>query len=441
VAVLAGPAVLSMLSVTLMWTSDTFFVGQLGSAEQGAVGFAGAVAWTFCAFFAGALGAVQIFVAQYIGARSPRQAGEMTWQGLYFALFASVPIAAVGLFARPLFAVLHVSPELLDPAMIYFRIRQLGSAALFVTFVLEGYLRGVGDTRTPMIVTFIANGLNIVLDYGLILGNLGMPRLGVFGAALTTVLAGAVQAAILFVIAERRGLKDGTFAHAVLPLHWVDLSRLARLGSPMGLQFVLEMGSWTVFTTFVARLGEVQAAAHQVAIAILHVSFMPGYGISVAATTLVGQYLGAGDRQSALKSAENALRLAVAFMALMSVVFFFGRRELIALFNQDPQVIALGAQLLVFAAMFQVFDGTQLVLSGALRGAGDTRFPMIAAIAMSWGVFVPLVWLFCIRLGWGVSGGWFAALIWVLGLAVVIRHRFVRRGWMEKVLVPPRESG
>jgi Na+-driven multidrug efflux pump len=177
-----------------------------------------------------------------------------------------------------------------------------------------------------------------------------------------------------------------------------------------------------------------------VAIVIIHISFMPGYGISIAATTLVGQYLGARDRDSALRSARNALRLAMTFMAAMGLVFFAFRRELIGIFNHDPQVIGVGAQLLVFAAIFQIFDAVNMVLSGVLRGAGDTRFPMIAAIVVSWLVFVPLVWLLCVRLDHGVAGGWFATIVWTSSLALVLRHRFVRERWMEKVLVQRSES-
>jgi len=435
VAALAGPAVLSMLSVTLMWTSDTFFVGRLGTAEQGAVGFSGAVAWTFCSLIAGTLSAVQIFVAQHVGAGSRKGAGQMTWQGMYVGLLAAVPIAIIASFAVPIFNALNVAPELLEPSVAYFRIRLLGAAGVFLTFALEGYLRGVGDTRTPMVVTFVANGLNILLDYLLIFGHYGWPRLEVAGAAIGTIVAGFVQAAILFVIAERRALREGHLTRPVLAPQRRQLLRLVRVGLPVGVQWVLEMGSWTVFTTLVAQISEVQAAAHQVAVAIVHISFMPGYGISIAATTLVGQYLGAGDRESALRSARNALRLAMIFMTAMGVGFLVARRELIEIFNQDPAVVAVGARLLVFAALFQIFDAMNMVLSGVLRGAGDTRFPMITAILMAWAVFVPLVWLLCVRLDQGAAGGWFAALIWIAGLALVLRHRFVRGRWMEKLLV------
>jgi MATE family multidrug resistance protein len=195
------------------------------------------------------------------------------------------------------------------------------------------------------------------------------------------------------------------------------------------------MGTWTIFTTIVARLGEVDAAAHQIAVTILHISFMPGYGVSIATTTLVGQYLGAGDKEAAKRSAYNSLRVVIAFMGTMGILFYVFRTQLIGLFNPDPAVIAMGATLLIYAAIFQAFDGTGLVCAGILRGAGDTRWPSLVSIGVAWGVFVPLVYLMPVRLQLGVTGGWQAAAIWigVLGLAMFGGVR--RRKWADRKLV------
>ncbi len=439
VAVLAGPAVISMLSATMMWTVDTFFVGRLGSAEQGAVGFAGVLTWTICVFFVGVLNAVQVFVAQHVGARQPRGAGEVTWQGIYLGLAAALPIAALSLAAGPIVTSLGVDRTIAPHAEVYLRIRLLGAGGIFLSNASEGYLRGVGDTRTPMVVTIIANSINILLDYGLIFGHFGLPALGLAGAAWATVAAGILQGLTLFICFERRALRDGHLARPIAPAARAPFLRLLRVGLPIGVQWVLDMGSWTVFTLLIARIDAVQAAAHQVATTIIHFSFMPGYGVSVAATTLVGQYLGAGDRQSALRTARSALRLALSFMGAMGIVFLFWRHALIGIFNPDPAVIELGGLLLIFAALFQIFDATNMVLSGVLRGAGDTRFPMVATTVMSWAVFVPLVWLFAVHLGYGAAGGWFSAVIWLGGLALVLRQRFVGRKWMERVLVTQAE--
>jgi Na+-driven multidrug efflux pump len=172
---------------------------------------------------------------------------------------------------------------------------------------------------------------------------------------------------------------------------------------------------------------------------------MPGYGVSIATTTLVGQYLGAGDKEAARRSAYNSLRVVIAFMGTMGVLFYVFRAQLIGLFNPDPAVIAVGATLLIYAAIFQIFDGTGMVCAGVLRGAGDTRWPSVVSIAIAWGVFVPLVYLMSVRLQLGVVGGWQAAAIWigVLGLAMFLGVR--RRKWADRKLVSadsePSESG
>jgi MATE family multidrug resistance protein len=280
-----------------------------------------------------------------------------------------------------------------------------------------------------------ANLANIVLDYLLIFGHFGFPRLGVAGAAWATVASSVLHGLIMLAIFLRRGRRAGHLPEVVVKPVLRDMIRLLRVGTPVGMQWVLDMGSWTAFTTIVAGLGEVQAAANQVAISILHISFMPGYGISIAATTLVGQYLGAGNPRAAVRSAHHALRLAVVFMGAMGAGFLLGRGALIRSFNPDPAVIAVGAQLLVIAAVFQVFDAVNLVLSGVLRGAGDTRFPMLVTIVMAWLVFLPSAWFMTIRLGWGVLGGWVAVIFWSVGLALLLGWRFRRRRWLTMLLV------
>ncbi|HWN80894.1 MAG TPA: MATE family efflux transporter, partial [Candidatus Udaeobacter sp.] len=293
----------------------------------------------------------------------------------------------------------------------------------------------IGDTRTPMVVALLANLSNVVFDYLLIFGHAGFPRMGVAGAAWATVGSCAFQAAILFWIFLRRGRKEGHLPERVVGPSAAEMLRLLRVGVPVGVQWVLDMGSWTAFTTIVAGLGEVQAAANQVAVSILHLSFMPGYGISVAATTLVGQYLGAGNPRAAIRSAHHALRLGVIFMCTMGAAFCLLRGTLVRAFNADPAVIAVGERLLVIAAIFQVFDAMNLVLSGVLRGAGDTRFPMLATIVMAWIVFLPLAWFLSVPLGFGVVGGWAAIIAWTLGLALVLGWRFRQRKWLSMLLV------
>ncbi len=432
VIMLAYPAVLTMLSWTAMWTVDTIFLGRVGTAEQGAAGLAGILTWTLICVVNGTLTAVQIFVAQHCGAGKEDRCGEILWQGVYLGLFASVPIALIALKSDLLVGALGLDPEMRGFAADYLKIRLFGAVFTFMYRGMELFLQGTGDTRTPLKVSIVSNGCNVLLDYLLIFGALGFPEMGVKGAALASVIATALQSGIYFALILRGGKLRPFFPSKVAPLVPRRFFRMLRVGSPIGLQWVLDMGTWSIFTIAVAQLGEVQAAAHHIAVTILHVSFMPGYGISIATTTLVGRYLGAGDRDAAKRTAYNGLRIVVVFMGTMGLMFFVFREHLMRMFNPDPAVISVGAMLLIYAAVFQIFDGTAMVGAGVLRGAGDTRWPSLVAIGVAWGVFVPLVYLMIVRLSLGVVGGWQAATIYiaVLGLAMFAGVR--KRKWSER---------
>jgi MATE family multidrug resistance protein len=432
---LAYPAVLTMLSWTVMWTVDTIFVGRVGTAEQGAVGFAGTLVWVFACFVTGTIYAVQIFVAQHCGANQKDRCGEMLWQGIYMCLIFAVPMGILGLNADRIVGALKVSPEIAGFAATYFQIRILGVIFTFLFRAQEVFLQGTGDTKTPLKVSIMSNGLNVALDYLLIFGKFGFPEMGVGGAALATVIATAFQSAAYAYVIWGRADRKVYFRRSVSPLMPKRFVRLLRVGSPQGIQWLLDMGTWTIFTTVVARMGEVEAAAHQIALTILHISFMPGYGVSIATTTLVGQYLGAGDKEAARRSAYNSLRVVIAFMGSMGILFYLFRTQLIGLFNPDPAVVAVGATLLVYAAIFQAFDGAGMVCSGTLRGAGDTRWPSVVSIAIAWGVFVPLVYLMPVRMELGVVGGWQAAAIWIGVLGIAMFGGVRRRKWADRELV------
>lgn len=440
---LAYPVVLSMLSWTVMWTVDTMFVGRLGTAEQGAVGFAGALVWSVMTIVTGTMLGVQIFVAQHFGRKEYTACGETYWQGIYLGLLAALPMVAVGIWGGDLVRVFRVAPEIEPHAYVYFRVRMVGGIFIFLTFASEGFFRGVGDTKTPMKISVFVSVLNIVLDYALIFGKLGLPRMEVAGAALATVLATAVQSAIcLFIIMRGRAFRDRFRTLPVQRFSPGHLLRVIRVGGPVGVQWLLDMGSWTLFTALIARTGAVPAAANQIAITLLHISFMPGHAISTAATTLVGQYLGACDQPSARRSATNSLKIAVAFMGLMGIVFYLARRPLIRAFNPDLAVVAIGADLLIFAAVFQVFDAMSMVAGGILRGSGDTRGPAAIQIGLSWLFFIPLAHLACLRLGYGARGGWLAATAYIVLFGVVLYARYRRGKWSTRVLLKerPREG-
>ena len=189
------------------------------------------------------------------------------------------------------------------------------------------------------------------------------------------------------------------------------------------------MGAWTLFTAFIARLGTADAAAHAIAMRVTSLSYMAGYGLCVAATTLVGQYLGAHNHAAARRSMVSCLVLVIGLMGSLGLGFFVGRYPLVRLFTYDEAVIALGVRVLLCVALLQVFDGINLIAMGVLRGAGNTRWPLLVGLLLNWGIFVPSAALTIFIWPGGIVAGWAAAVATVVVLALLMLLRVLRGAW------------
>lgn len=424
-----------MLSHTLMTAVDIALLGHFGTVEQGAAGLANAFLWVFIVTCNCCGAGVNIYVAQYWGAQRYQDCGSITWQGLYMGLLAWLPMLLGGLYADVLVGLNAPSPELASPAALYARIRLLGGLPILLNFVLISFFRGIGDTRTPLVVAFAAQGLNALLDILLIFGVAGFPRLGIAGSALATVSATAASTLLYLGLFLHRGQRQGFLSKRWLPCDLSACRRLVRVSWPVGLQGALELGAWTLFTTLVARLGNTEMAAHAIATQIMALSYMSGYGISVATATLVGQYLGAKQPIAARQSMLASLLIIMIYMGVLGLGFYLWRYPLVGLFTQMPQVSQLAADLLIFVALFQVFDGISLVATGVLRGAGDIRWPLLVGLLLNWGLFVPLASLVMVVLHGSVRGGWTAALCYVMLLGLVLLRRVLAGDWQQRQLI------
>ncbi len=205
--------------------------------------------------------------------------------------------------------------------------------------------------------------------------------------------------------------------------------RVLRTGLPIGGQWVLDMSAFAVFTTLVARMGDASMAASQAFISLLSLSFMQASGLSVAAATLVGRYVGAGDPQAAERSFRTALGLAAALGATVALLFLTVPEALLGLYSRDAAVLSLGGPLLALGAGFQLLDALGIASSGALRGAGDTRWPFLVQAGLAWFVFLPAAWLCGITLGGGLTGAWAGGVVYVAGLAIAFVWRFRAGAW------------
>jgi MATE family multidrug resistance protein len=310
----------------------------------------------------------------------------------------------------------------------------LSAAFFLIYYTASHFFRGIGDTMTPLKVLAFAHLVNVIGDYLLIFGKGPFPEMGVEGAAWATSLANLIAAA-LFV--TRLFARKVRLQYAILE-QWrarrAEIERLLRVGLPIAVHFFLDMGSFLVFSAYVGRMGTEPLAANQIAIQILALSFMPAQGLSQAATTLMGQYIGAGEPRMAKRTAYTTIKMGLYYAGFIAALCFTIPEVLVRIFNADPVVVSLGRKLLVWCALFQIFDAVQFIADGALRGAGDTRVPMFIVVGGAWFVFLPLAYVFGSVLAGGVVGAWAGATLYVVVISVLMFLRLQREKWRELVI-------
>jgi putative MATE family efflux protein len=430
-----------MVSQTVMWTVDSAMVGHVGKTELAAVGLGGLMVFTLYSFFIGLSYSLNTFVAQSYGAKRYGDCARYMWHGLYLALASGLIILVIRHFNALTIDLLGPAPEVKRLCIGYVDIRML-SAPFFIThYYYSNFFRGIGNTRTPMKVAIFANIINIVLDYLLIFGKGPFPPLGVLGAAWATFVANFVSAAILGIIAFSGSYRAKYETHRHWRIELAKIRGLLKIGAPIGVHYVLDIGSFLVFSAYIGRMGTEQLAANQIIIQILALSFMPCNGFSVAATTLMGQYIGAGLLHLAKKSAYSTLKLGLLFTGAIALIYITFPEHLIRIFNSDPAVVWFGKRIIFLAALFQLFDGIQIIASGALRGAGDTKVPMILALSGGWFLFLPLAFVFGTILDRGVVGAWWGATIYVVILGIAMFARLKMDRWKQIKLATRAASG
>ncbi|MDE0884458.1 MAG: MATE family efflux transporter [Myxococcota bacterium] len=431
VSLLAYPAILTQLSGALMGVVDSAMVGRLGATELAGVGFGGNWIWTIFCFFIGLATGVQTFVAQEQGAGRNSQCGAWAWHGL----FLLIPITALSallcsIALAPMIGLLLDSDSMTPIAVRYMSIRTFGVVGMIVAMVISSFFRGISDTRTPLYVALFANGLNVILDYGLIFGKLGLPEWGIDGAAVATVISEWALGFVMLAAFLRPKLRR-LYGTSTITLSWKDQRRLIRTGAPIGGQWLLEMLSFAFFLVLVAQLGEIALAASQAFLALLALSFMQASGLGIGVATLVGRYIGSHDLDHAEKSFRSGMFLSLLIAGSLALLFFLFPQQLIRIFTDNPEVIEQGTALLLVGAIFQFFDAFGIVADGALHGAGDTRVPFIARFFLSWGFFLPLAWFLGFYLEGGLIAAWLAGAVHVFLLSGYLIWRFRSGAWRK----------
>ena len=433
---MANSAVQIVLNLTDMW-----FVGRISTRALAAVG---AVQWLVLVvvYVLGGIGtAVQTVVAQAQGARDYPQAGQAVWTALWGTLCAAPLFFAVGA-ARHIFLLpFGFDADITQLAGDFWFPRVGGAFFGAAMWAMFGFFNGIGRPRVTLLVTLITAAANALFNQVLIF-RLGW---GIAGSGWATTLAqalGLLLAVAIFLRPDFRRLYQSQ-------LSWRPRASLLRqqlrLGVPIGLLSAADLFGFAIFQMMQVRLGTVAGAATQMVMMLTSIAYMPGYGIALAGTTLVGQSIGAGDARWARRVGSRVILLAAVYMGGIGVLLALAGPAILPLFTgahdaDAPAAVALGTQLLWVAAGYHFFDGVNLGSSMCLRGAGDAVVPAALVIVMSWLLFVPLAhaftfapgqgWVqFLPQLGWGAIGGWVAVLIYIMVLAGTLFLRWRSRAW------------
>ena len=452
----AWPTVIAMLSYTSMQFVDSLMVSMLGPLEVAAQGNGGMWSWAPISAAFGTLALVNTLVAQRVGARRSSEIARYGWAGMWIAVifWCCVLLPYAGCLGL-LFGAMGHEPALVEIETSYARILLLGGFITVGAKALSHFFFGLQRPKVVTIAAIAGNIANCVASYALIFGSQGAPNFdlpvpywmtfgveipayGVMGAAIGTLFGTAVETIIpLWVFLSRRLDAELGIRHAWRP-DFGAMKEIIQLGWPAGLQVANEMVCWAIFMTILAGgFGTEHMTAGWAAMRFVHISFMPAVGLSSAATSLVGKHIGEGNLDAARRAAHIAVGMALLWMGLCAVVFIVFRHQLTSVFidssvplDEAARICEIGSTIFICAAIFQMLDGVGIVYIGALRGAGDTLFPGLATVILSWVVIVGGgVAMTRLRPDLASTGPWIAAAVYIMILGVVVATRFERGGW------------
>ncbi|MDP2858408.1 MAG: MATE family efflux transporter [Bacillota bacterium] len=433
VLALAGPSLAEQFLVSFVSMADMMMVGRLGPAAITSVGLTNQPIMFFQAVFMALNVGTTALVARLFGARDTQRASDAAKQTLVVALLSGVAMSLLSVaLAGPILRFMGAEPDVLELGVSYFR--WVGAGLVFNALALNmtASLRGAGDTKSPMTINVIANVFHVITNYLLIYGPFGLPALGVVGAGVSTTLTRALSFVLFYNILASGSKRIKISFREGYALDWPLLKRAFTVGLPAaGEQLILRSGQVT-FARVVSGLGTVTYAAHQVGMNVLSMSFQPGQAFAVAATTLVGQGLGAERPDQAEIDVREARRLGVIVGCSMAALFFFFGRQIAMLYTSDPEVVSMTALVLRLYAFVQPAQSTQFIYAAALRGAGDAKWALYSTAIGIWGGRVIIGYILIEFFGMAIMGAWLGMAADQLGRSFVTSLRFGTGRWKSR---------
>ncbi len=433
----AFPLIVSMGSFTLMHFVDRVFLAWHSEVSIQAAVPAGILSFTFICGFMALAGYTSTFVAQFIGAGDARSCARSTAQGVFIAL-GSWPLMLLLIpVGRWILSHSGHAPDVLAEELLYFDILMLGSVGSPLGAAISGFFSGRGKTATVMKATIAANIVNLVLDYAWIFGHWGFPAMGIRGAAWASVVSSLVLPAILF--AQYFSPNNRRAFSTLSSFRWDGplAKRIVRFALPSGVHLALDVGSFGVFVLLIGRMDAVALAVSNMALSINMLTFLPMIGISMATGIVVGQYQGRRESAHAKRATWTSLKLGLGYMGTVGTTFILFPSFYLSFFVSGEtgltldELLPAGRYLMIIMALWGIPDAANLVFSGALKGAGDTRFVMWFSFLLAWGLLVPGQFVLILLLDASVIHAWWWTAFYILLLGIGFTVRFQKGRWTK----------
>lgn len=417
---LAVPVIFSQIGQVTVNLTDNMMVGHVGTTELAAASFAINVFYIGMLFGLGITMGLTPLVGQSFNAQKPELVSGWLKNGMLVHSVSTILLALV--MSSVVFFMGHMGqrPEVVKAAIPYYLLMVASLIPMLMFFSIKQFFEGIGNTKIAMVITIIANLVNIGLNYILIFGKLGSPALGLNGSGIATLIA-RLMMPFLFILIVLKMPAFKVYFDTALKAHFdfAKMKRMMSVGLSIGMQMVIEILAFSFGAIMLGWISKEGLAGHQVAIGMASMTYMISFGMASGTTIRVSHAFGERDRNELKRILFASLHLVIAFMSIMGILFIVLRNYLPLLFTSDPKVVAIAASLLIVGAFFQIFDGMQVVLLGALRGMADVRIPMFIAFFSYIVVSLPVSYLFAFILHFGYPGVW-VGFVFGLSTAAVL---------------------
>ncbi|MEA2116205.1 MAG: MATE family efflux transporter [Thermodesulfobacteriota bacterium] len=436
------PLVTGMAATTVMEFTDRVFLSNYSVDAISAVVPAGMTAFLLLCFLGGISGYVSVFIAQYHGSGRPERVGVVLWQGLFFTILSGIFLLLFASIATaPLFTLVGHSPSIRILEERYLQILCVGGVLFVAAQTLSGFFTGRGQTRPVMLANILGMAINIPLDYALINGFWGLPELGISGAGIATVIAWGMTAGFLALSTFSPHLRREYRLFETMAVDRQIFSRLLRYGVPGALQFSLDIFAFTFFILMVGRMGAVPLAASNIVISISSLAFMPALGFSFGISSMAGQALGQGKPEAARAAAWSGIHILLIYTLILDLFFIFTPDFFVSIFihsseagSQYEEIITMASKILGLVSIYILLDVFYMIFAAVLKGAGDTRFLLLAISGASLVCMIIPLFVGINYMGMGIYSAWFCIVGFIATLCLLISWRY-RMGRWEKMLV------